>query len=391
MTRFIGVALCATMALSCSAATAAVETVLYSFPQRTAPLARLEQLKSGALHGTTYSGSGLGSVFEVSERQGVWKVSTINAFAGSNGRNPIAGVTHDPDDVLWGTTNLGGDHNYGTIYSLTPNGTDWTPNVLYSFTGGSDGRYPQGNIARDSVTGTLYGTTSFGGASNCGTAFQISPAHDVSTLYTFHGGSGDGCSPRTAMHNGAEAGTLLGSTHNGGFANTGTIFELTEVNGVWTETVLYEFTDGIDGGFPADIAVDNNGNVVGVTHNGGAYGRGVLFKVSPQGRKWQETVLYNFKGAPDGSLPVGLTPGSKARTYYITTEKGGSHNRGGIFKYTTSGGIGQETTLYSFGSTANDGLSPRSRVNIEPETGLIYGTTSKGGQFGGGTVYQISE
>ena len=95
MTRFIGVALCATMALSCSAATAAVETVLYSFPQRTAPLARLEQLKSGALHGTTYSGSGLGSVFEVSERQGVWKVSTINAFAGSTGRNPIAGVTHD--------------------------------------------------------------------------------------------------------------------------------------------------------------------------------------------------------------------------------------------------------------------------------------------------------
>src|SRR5437868_207072 len=139
MTRFIGVALCATMALSSSAATAAVETVLYSFPWHSFPLSRLEQLKSGALHGTTYSGSGMGTVYEVSERQGVWKFRDIDEFAGSNGRNPIAGVTHDPNDVLWGTTNLGGAHNYGTIYSLTPNGTDWTPNVLYSFSGGADG------------------------------------------------------------------------------------------------------------------------------------------------------------------------------------------------------------------------------------------------------------
>src|SRR6185437_16831664 len=130
MTRFIGAALCATIALSSSAATAATETVLYSFPQDAEPLSRLEQLKSGALHGTTYSGYGFGTVFELSERQGVWRVRTINQFSGSNGRSPIAGVTHDPDDVLWGTTMLGGTHNFGTIYSLTPNGADWTQNLL---------------------------------------------------------------------------------------------------------------------------------------------------------------------------------------------------------------------------------------------------------------------
>lgn len=353
-------------------------------------MSRLEQLQSGALHGSTYSGNGFGSVYELSERQGVWKVRTISQFAGSNGRNPIAGVTHDPNDVLWGTTNLGGDHSFGTIYSLTPNGSQWTSNVLYSFTGGADGKWPQGNITRDVATGTLYGSTSAGGTSNCGTAFQVSPQKVFSTLYTFHGG-GDGCSPRTAMHNGVQVGTLLGSTYNGGSTNAGTIFELMEINGQWTEAVLYAFTNGADGGFPTDTAIDKNGNVIGVTHDGGAFGHGTIFRLSQQGHRWNLTVLYSFKGVPDGALPVGVTPGDKAKTIYVTTENGGTHNRGGIFKYTSSGGIAQETTVYSFGSVANDGASPQSRINIEPKTGLIYGTTSRGGQFGGGIAYQLAE
>jgi len=390
MTRHFGVALCATIALSSSAATAAaVETILYSFPARTDPLSRVEQLESGALHGTTYSGDGLGTVYELSERQGVWKLKTISEFSGSDGRNPIAGVTHDPNDVLWGTANFGGASNFGTIYSLTPNGGQWTKNLIYSFTGGADGKWPQGNITRDTATGTLYGTTSAGGTVGCGTAFQVTPQKVVSTLYTFRGGS-DGCSPRTAMHNGAQAGTLLGSTFSGGSANAGTIFELTQVNGQWSEGVLYAFTGGADGGVPTDSSVDKNGNVIGVTHNGGAYGHGTLFKLSPQGHQWHLAVLYSFKGTPDGALPVGLSPGDNAKTIYITTERGGTHNRGGIFKYSSSGGIGQETTVYSFGS-ANDGAFPQSRINIEPKTGLIYGTTSRGGQLGGGTVYQIAE
>ena len=70
-----------------------------------------------------------------------------------------------------------------------------------------------------------------------------------------------------------------------------------------------------------------------------------IFKVSQEagGRGWHESVLYNFMGTPDGNVPVGLTPGDKSRTYYITTQKGGSRNRGGIFKFTSTGGIGQET------------------------------------------------
>jgi uncharacterized repeat protein (TIGR03803 family) len=391
MKEFIGFAACATMALLSSAAGAATETILYNFPAHSDPLARVEQLKSGALHGTTYSGHKLGTVFEATERQGAWRVRTILEFTGADGKNPIAGVSHDPNNVLWGVAKFGGSHSDGTIFTLTPNGSQWTENVLYNFSGGADGKWPVGNISRDTVTGALFGSTTNGGSNDCGTVFQVAPDNTVSTLYGFKGGS-DGCSPQTPVHPGAQEGTLLGTTTNGGSSNAGTIFELTELNGVWTETVLYTFTNGIDGGLPADISIDRDGNIEGVTTSGGANGLGVVFKLAQTAKKWRETVLYNFRGgASDGATPVGITPSTKAKTFYVTTQSGGDHNQGTVVKLVESASQWHETLLHSFGDAASDGLSPRSRVNQDPQSGVLYGTTSAGGTLGGGTLYLISE
>ena len=72
-----------------------------------------------------------------------------------------------------------------------------------------------------------------------------------------------------------------------------------------TQKVLYTFTGGIDGGQPwAGVTLGPDGNLYGVTPNGGAYGQGTVFQLSYSQGNWTETVLYSFTGGADGSHPL---------------------------------------------------------------------------------------
>jgi uncharacterized repeat protein (TIGR03803 family) len=93
----------------------------------------------------------------------------LHAFDGADGQSPEAGVVVDKKGNVYGTTYLGGADDSGAVYEVAPNGTD---TVLYSFSGGSDGGYPQSSLALDTA-GNLYGTTNQGGASGYGTVFKI--------------------------------------------------------------------------------------------------------------------------------------------------------------------------------------------------------------------------
>jgi uncharacterized repeat protein (TIGR03803 family) len=161
--------------------------------------------------------------------------------------------------------------------------------VLYSFTGGSDGIYPDGGLLRDSA-GNFYGTTYQGGiagANGYGTVFKLAPDGTETVLHAFAGKPGDGANPYASLIEDS-GGNLYSTTINDGEYTGGTVFEIA-ANG--TETVLYSFravgypycTDGVN---PyAGLIEDSAGNFYGTTEGGGAYGDGTVFKLAPGGHR----------------------------------------------------------------------------------------------------------
>ena len=382
----------ALVTLTPAAAMAQSETVLHSYWPRSGPYAAPLEDPAGALFVPTYSGLKWGDVTRVSDRQGVWKKRTVFTFDGGDGENPSGGLIQDPNGVLYGLTNFGGTHGYGTIYSLSRAEPGWNEAALYDFTGGADGGQPRGALVRDKATGIVYGTADGGGGAGCGTAFALTPsggAWSYGVLYNFAGGN-DGCYPSSGLHEDSRNGTLFGATAGGGGANDGTVFQLTQSNGVWSESILYGFRGGNDGIYPVDIIADTAGHLLGVA-SGGAYGAGIVFELSKIGHDWQQSVLYSFTGSSDGGGPVGLQVEPSTGIVFGTTQYGGSTGYGTVFKLVSNGSSWTESVLYSFGATKGDGRNPASRPVEDSATGVLYGTTSAGGDHNGGTLYQITQ
>jgi uncharacterized repeat protein (TIGR03803 family) len=278
-----------------------------------------------------------------------------------------------------------------------------TFNVIYNFTGGSDGTSPYAGLTIDR-TGNLYGTTLSGGA-GYGTVFKLTKTGSnwvLTTLYTFTGGN-DGASPRSKVIIGPD-GNLYGETFAGGgqgcgVRGCGTVFQVRKsCPGPvchWTETVLYRFTGASDGGEPTgDLLFDSTGKLYGTTEIGGkphscsGLGCGTVYTLTPSGGTWTETVLYQFLGLSDGAFPNGGVIFDTSGNLYGTTCCGGSHNSGTVFKLTSSGSGWTESLLYNFqGST--DGNEPVTGL-IFDASGDLYGSTIFGGTGHGGTVFELT-
>jgi hypothetical protein len=184
--------------------------------------------------------------------------------------------------------------------------------------------------------GVLYGTTKTGGSnSGYGTVFSVAPsatpggAWTETVLYNFYSYAGDGIWPEAGIVI-DDSGVLYGTTFEGGTYNYGTVFSLTpptSPGGAWTETILYNFTGGSDGGRPAaSVVIGRHGVLYGTAGEGGT-GNGVVFSLEPPtsaGASWTETVLHAFTGA-DGSGPVAPVVIGSGGVLYGTTEYGGSH------------------------------------------------------------------
>ncbi len=199
------------------------ERVLYSFKGGSGdgerPSAGLVNVR-GTLYGTTlYGGANLdGTVFSITSSG---TETVLHSFGTSeDGKYPYAGLLK-VKGTLYGTTRGGGANASGTVFSITPSGTE---TVLYSFKGGSgDGQQPDAGLIN--VKGTLYGTTLYGGANDDGTVFSITPSGTETLLYSFKGGSGDGAVPYAGLV--SVNGTLYGTTSKGGASSYGTVFSLT--------------------------------------------------------------------------------------------------------------------------------------------------------------------
>ncbi|MGD0214438.1 MAG: choice-of-anchor tandem repeat GloVer-containing protein [Terriglobales bacterium] len=273
------------------------------------------------------------------------------------------------------------------ILMTAPPAAAQTETLLYAFTGGTDGGQPFAHLASDGA-GNFYGTTAVGGL-GYGTVFEVSP--------------------------------------NG--------------NGGWNETVLHAFTDGADGGYPlaSPVIFDSHGNIYGTTAKGGANGFGVFFELSPAGKSWNETVLYNFASGVGGVYPFNGLIMDSAGNFYGTDNvyQSGHAITEGVFELSQSGGSWTEKVIYdnevavaNFGGggltmdsagnifgISSGGFLPQIVFELSPnghgvwkstvlhsfakryyaegapvldKSGNLYGTTASGGASNNGTVYKLS-
>jgi uncharacterized repeat protein (TIGR03803 family) len=301
--------------------TTGAETVLYSFTggaDGSGPSAGLIRNSAGNLYGTTSDGgtSGRGVVFKL-DTTGTETV--LYSFTGeADGGYPSAGLIQDSAGNLYGTTEYGGASNDGVVFKVDTSGTE---TVLHSFRGG-DGATPFAGLIRDSA-GDLYGTTYVGGASGLGVVFKLNKTGET-VLYSFTGG--DGAYPGAGLFRDS-AGILYGTTLYGAL-DFGEVFMLDTTG---AETVLHSFTGGTDGAYPYAVLIQGSaGNLYGTTYLGGTSNNaGVVFKLDTTGT---ETVLYSFTGGTDGGEPLAGVIQDSAGNLYGTTSGGGIDNHGVVFK-----------------------------------------------------------
>ena len=206
------------------------------------------------------------------------------------------------------------------------------------------------------------------------------------SIYAFSGSNGSGPLDGVIFDS---AGNLYGTTYQGGRYGEGTIFQLSPSMG-WTESVLHSFGYLNDGGYPhAGLIPDQSGNLYGATSDFAPGGGGLVFELSPSGDSWTYLNVYNLSGTafnrcgPWGNLAV-----DAAGNLYGTTFCDGPNKLGSVFKLTFSGGRWIYTSLHDF-TGGNDGANPISNVVIDAN-GNLYGTASVGGALGYGVVWEIT-
>ena len=329
-----------------------------------------------------------------------------NFSGGVDGAYPDSTPTLDRAGNLYGTAAVGGTgqcsgRGCGTAYRLTHVNGSWTFNPLYSFTGQSDGAFPSGvTIGPD---GTLFGTTTVGGAYQYGTLFNLKPPASAVcrsflcpwteiTLHSFDLFSGWDQRGNVVFDS---QGNLYGTTGSGGTHNSGTVYEAIRSGGTWNVNVIHNFDQLADDGNMPDsgVALDSAGNIYGTTQLGGIgpYRFGTVFELSPSQGGWTETILHFFTGVGEGCQPAaGLVLDRAGNLYGATLGSGATcTGYGTLFELSPQGGGWNLRTLYTFSAEG-----PESTLAID-SAGNLYGTVPLGGHSGCGyyncgTVFELS-
>ena len=304
--------------------------------------------------------------------------TTLHSFTGgSDGEWPQAGLILSGDTLygtVWGGGSSGGASGGGTVFSVRTDGTGFT--ALHDFTWGTDGAYPYDGLVLSG--NTLYGTANEGRGGFAGTVFSLNT--DGTVFRTLHGFTwgGDGALPWGGLI--LSGNTLYGTTLEGGVSDKGTVFSVnTDGTGFAT---LYSFSGGNDGSGPLAGLILSGNTLYGTAAYGGSSGKGTVFSVNTDGTGF--TTLHSFSGGNDGAAPAAVLVLS-GNTLYGTAEDGGSLGNGTVFSVNTDGtGF---TTLHSF-SGGSDGGQPRAGLIISGNT--LYGTAYSGGSWGAGTVFSVN-
>ena len=373
--------------------------VLYSFSgglDGGQPYSGMTISSGGDLFGTTHTGNqgtNWGQVYELQRSGSGYTFTDLALFDGSLEAPAVFG----PGRAIYSTSpNNLTLYQHGYVLRVSPPASNicyskaclWQATVLYAFSGGADGSIPNYGALIFDPTGNIYGTTSAGGSSN-GVVYEVMGSGSDWTEQVLHSfsGSPDGASPASGVIF-DNLGNLYGTTTAGGASGNGAVYELSPSGGGWTERVIYSFTGGNDGSYPAGgLIFDQAGNLYGTTNAGGTGGGGTVFKLSPSGGGWGYSLLYSFSGGancgPWGSLT--LNGGS----LYGTTVCDGTNSAGNVFELTPSGNSWTYRSLHDFTAGGTDGELPYCSVAFDP-AGNIYGTTLRGGANLQGVVWRIT-
>jgi uncharacterized repeat protein (TIGR03803 family) len=369
------------------------ETVLYNFcsrrgtcPDGAYPLSRLTADAAGNLYGTTHSGSSrygsYGDVFEASSNgSGSRNETVLYAFTGgTDGAYPqFSPVTFDNLGNLYGTTQDGGAFGYGVVFELHPTGSGWTETVLHSFAGTGDGSGPDTGVIIDAA-GNLYGAAPRGGPGNVGIVFELSPSGEDWTeqvIYTFD----------ISLYF-APSGLTMDTRGNIFGAANLTVFELSpNGSGGWMPTVLHTFP-GKYLGVVGTPALDNAGNMYGtllLEKENGTMGVGEVYKMTQRNGQWKMQTLQRWE---DGTGPYAGVVLDASGNIFGTTIGGGSNGQGTVFELVAvKNKPYKQEVLWNFNGA--DGGLPASSLILD-SAGNLYGTAEFGGSIGFGTVFEVT-
>lgn len=358
--------------------------------------------------GNPTSGGGCGTVFELKASGAGYTENTLHRFRSEpDGCGPSGGLTIDSNGTIYGTTEWGGTtrgQGSGTVFKLAPSGSGYKYAVIYRFKDNRDGAWPVGSVLIGN--GVLYGATQYGASyacagntEGCGTVYKLTPngsTYKETILYVFKGGD-DGLLPIAGVAMDS-SGALYGTTQfGGGFGSIGdgAVYKLTPSSSGYRESVIHAFGYSGDGSTPwAPVIVESNGAVVGTTlyGGGGSNGGGMVFRLTPSGSKYQETILYRFAGGSDGSQPQ--APVIEDRGIFFGTTSDGAdgfpcrRDCGTIYELRPDASGYRHTVLFRFhGQT---GYFPRAGVILRQRA--LYGATYFGGnkrKYAAGTVFRL--
>jgi uncharacterized repeat protein (TIGR03803 family) len=306
-------------------------------------------------------------------------VRIVHSFNGADGDRPSTEppLAPGPLGTLFGVTMLGGATGEGALFFLDARDRF---HLVESFSAGG-GRGWMPNSVFFSEFGQLYGTTAFGGAYECGTAFRVTLTGQVNTIHSFDCVDGNQPSGRVV----ARDGFFYGSTGFGGGVGAGNVYRLAPAGDI---TVLHEVQQlfSNEAGMYWGLTRGLNDELIGATmgYDVGDF-HGVVFKVDASGSK---AILHTFEGGTDGSRPTSTPVVTADGTVYGTTMAGGIHDAGTLYRITPQGDY---SVVHTFGGT--EGLENHPAVPfggvVLGRNGNLYGTTTNGGRDSYGTIYEF--
>lgn len=331
--------------------------------------------------------------------------TVLHAFTGgADGSDPITPVTLDRAGNVYGTAYKGGSVGAGTVFKLTPKGSNWIFNTLYIFHG-PDGANPAAAVSFG-ADGLLYGSTPAGGKggcqhgypfNDCGVVYSLRPPATScrsalcpwsETVLHYFTGSGDGEAPSDGALVFDSQGNLYGATIWGGTDDEGLVYQLTRSNG-WTETVLHSLV-WADGVLPVPgVMFDAAGNLDGAGEEGGGiYGCGTVFQLTPGQYGWTANPLYSFTCVP-WQIPSGGIALDQAGNIYGKFE-GNLQDLGGFYQLVPSGYGWTMNVIHTFDTGSPDGGWWQGGGPVFDRYGNLYDTTYSEGAYGMGAVFKLT-
>lgn len=339
----------------------------------------LMEASNGKIYGISYSGGLNGDGFIYNYDLLTETLTKISDFDNTtSGKQPCSALVETSNGKLYGTTSSGGLYDNGVVFEF-----DLFTNILVKkldFDGLAYGRTPRMGFSIGN-NGKLYGATRNGGINDSGTLFEYDPEIDTIIRQISFNSTLQGKDPHGSLVQ-IENGMIYGMTNSGGMNNSGVIFEINPTTHDYSK--IFDFNPEETGSMPyGNLMQASNGNLYGMTKQGGAFDFGTVFEINPENNEF--TKKLDFDGGELGGKPYGsLIQASNGKLYGVNGE-GGEDNCGVIFEFdlvensfTPRAELGDINAYYVFGSL------------LEANDGKLYGLSFMGGFDDGGLIFSYN-